>query len=213
MFLKTEDSKINEFVLYAYTFRSRAERVLWALREFDCSYEVVRLDPFKNETIPEEILSLNSATKVPVLVHGDDILTESLAIMEYLNDISESHKLIPTDPKKAFSYRKLVHYGLTEIEPYLWIAEQASRLKMLYCWPDGTYEGAINQVKQNIKVVWQWAEAERYIAGSKFSLADIYFYHLVTWANQYKIKYSSSVGEYLQSLEERSAFPAEMLSN
>jgi len=62
--------------------------VLWALREFGFPYELVRLDPFKGETRTEEFLKLNPASKVPVLVMGDKVLTESIAIMEYLNDIS-----------------------------------------------------------------------------------------------------------------------------
>lgn len=148
---------------------------------------------------------------MPVLVHGNDVFTESLAIMEYLNDLSDSLKLIPSEPETAFNYRKVVHYGLTEIETYLWLAEQASRLKTLYSWPEGTYDTAIVRVKENISVVWQWAEPGAYIAGNKFTLADIYFYHLITWAKQHKIEHSSSVACYLKQLEDRPAFPAEML--
>ena len=199
--------------MYAYTFRSRAERVLWALREFDYPYELIRLDPFKGEARTEKFLSLNPSRKIPVLVHGDAVLTESLAIMEYLNDLSEKRKLIPVTPKSAFNYRKVVHYGLTEVEPYLWVAEQASRLKALYSWPEGTYEAAILQAKKNISPVWQWLEAGSYIAGDEFSLADIYFYHLITWAKQHKIEYASSVSGYVKKLEQRPAFPIEMLSN
>ena len=204
---------MRKFILYAYIFRSRAERVLWALREFEYPYDVVRLDPFKGETNTEEFSSMNPSKKVPVLVHGDNVMTESLAIMEYLNDISERKKLIPSDPEKAFNYRKIIHYGLTEIEPYLWIAEQVSRLKSLYSWPEGTYEGAIIQIKENIKIVWPWTEAAKYIAGDKFSIADIYFYQLISWASKHGIEHPSGVKEYLKSLEKRTAFPVEMLSN
>jgi glutathione S-transferase len=133
--------------------------------------------------------------------------------MEYLNDLSESLKLIPSGRKEVFNYRKVVHYGLTEIEPYLWVAEQASRLKMLYNWPEGTYEGAIFQVRENIVCVWQWVEAGGYIANSGFTLADIYFYHLITWAKQHHIEFSSCVSEYLGLLEGRPAFPVEMSLN
>lgn len=212
MFLKSGAPEMNEFILYAYPFRSRAERVLWTLKEFDYSYKVKRLDPFKGETKTEEFLMLNPSRKVPVLCHGDDVYTESLAIMEYLNDLSAKLKLIPSEPKEAFNYRKVVHYGLTEIEPYLWLAEQAGRLKELYGWPEGTYEEAIFRLKDNISSVLKWVEKGRYIADSKFTLADIYFFHLITWAKQHNIEYSSGVSEYLSLLQERPAFPSEMLS-
>jgi len=205
--------EISEFILYAYPFRSRAERVLWTLREFDYPYKVIRLDPFKGETRTEDFLNLNPSRKMPVLCHDNDVFTESSAIMEYLNDISENQKLIPSEPKEVFNYRRVLHYGLTDIEPYLWVAEQASRLKALYSWPVGTYEGAIFRVKENISCVWRWAEAGGYIANGKFTLADIYFYHLITWEKQHNIEHSSSVSEYLKRLQERPAFPVEMLPN
>lgn len=202
---------MNGFVLYGYPFRSRAERVLWTLREFDYPHKVIRLDPFKGETRTEAFLDLNPARKVPVLCHGDDVYTESSAIMEYLNDISGTRKLIPSAPKAAFDYRKVVHYGLTEIEPYLWLAEQANRLKALYSWPDGTYEQAISRVKENIQRVWPWTEAGGYMVHGEFSLADIYYYHLITWAHQHDIEYPSGTRTYLELLQQRPAFPVEML--
>jgi glutathione S-transferase len=85
----------------------------------------------------------------------------------------------------------------------LWVAEQASRLKALYNWPEGTYEGAIFRVKENIGCVWQWAETGGYIANSEFTLADIYFYHLITWVKQHNIEYSSGVSGYLGLLQGR----------
>lgn len=205
--------KIKTFILYAYTFRSRAERVVWTLKELDYPYELIRLDPFKGEASTPEFRYLNPSGKIPVLLHGEKILTESVAIMEYLNDISKQHALVPTGPDEAYHYHKVMSYGLTEIEPYMWLAEQASRLKQLYTWPDGTYEKAINMVKENIGPISQWTEGRAFIGGNQFSLADIYYYSLITWAQQHDgIQFSSATDHYLRQLEQREAFPAEMRS-
>jgi len=205
--------EINKFTLYALPFPSRAERVLWALKEFDYPHEVIRLDPLKGETATEEFIGLNPSGKVPVLIHDGHVFTESLAIMEYLNDLSKSKKLIPSEPLSAFNYRKTVHYGLTEIEPYLWIAEQATRLKPLYSWPEGTYEDATSQVKENLKAVWPWVSTGEYIVNDRFTLADIYFYQLIAWAKRHKIDYPHEVSAYLEKLEARTCFPVEMTGN
>lgn len=202
---------MNKFTLYAFPFRSRAERVIWTLRECDLPYEVIRLDPFKGETQTPEFLRLNPSGKVPILAHGDEVLTESMAIMEYLNDISQ-RKLIPHEPNAAFWYRKVVHYGLTEIEPYLWLAEQARRLKRIYHWPDGTYEEAINRVRGSLQIVGQWVANHEHIGGKEFSLADIYYYQVITWATQHGIEAPAGTGDYLRKLEQRTAFPEEMIS-
>ena len=184
--------------------------MLWTLRELEQPYKIIRLDPFKGDTNTPDFRRLNPSGKIPVLLHGEEVLTESLAIMEYLNDISENRALTPTDPKEAYNYRKIIHYGLTEIEPYLWLAEQAGWLKAFYTWPEGTYEQAINMVKTNIGPIEQWTENREFIACSKFSLADIYYYHLITWAQRHNVTYTSGTANYLKQLERRAAFPAEM---
>lgn len=202
----------RHFTLYAFPFRSRAERVLWTLKEFDYSFDVVRLDPFKGETNTPEFIKLNPAKKIPVLVENESVFTESLAIMEYLNDISESTKLIPTEPVAAYDYRKKVHYGLTEIEPYLWIAEQSSsRLKGLYHWPDGTSESALSLLKSHLPVVYSWLKKDTYITAGEFTLADIYYYTLLTWAQQKNFDVPEYVNKYKKNLEQRSSFPKEAL--
>lgn len=201
----------RHFTLYAYPFRSRAERVLWALKEFDYSFNVIRLDPAKGEINTPEFIKLNPAKKIPVLLDGEKILTESLAIMEYLNDISEFTKLIPTEPVAAYDYRKKVHYGLTEVEPYLWIAEQSTRLKGLYDWPEGTHESAFSLLKSQLQVVFSWLENSTYIATGEFTLADIYFYTLLTWAQQNNFDVPEHVKTYITNLEKRSSFPKEAL--
>ena len=201
----------KHFILYAYPFRSRAERVLWTLKELGYSYDVIRLDPAKGEINTPEFINLNPAKKIPVLVEGEKILTESLAIMEYLNDISDSIKLIPAEPEAAYDYRKKVHYGLTEVEPYMWIAEQATRLKGLYHWPKGSYQSTQALVKKHLPVVFSWLEKNEYITSNQFTLADIYFYTLLSWAKQQKIDVPAHVDIYLKNIEQRSAFPKEAL--
>ena len=202
----------KHFTLYAFPFRSRSERILWTLKEFNYSFDVVRLDPFKGETNTPEFIKLNPAKKMPVLVEDEKVFTESLAIMEYLNDISEVTKLIPTEPDAAYDYRMKVHYGLTEIEPYLWIAEQSTtRLKGLYDWPDCTYDSALSLVKSHLPVVFSWLENNSYMAGDDFTLADIYFYTLLTWAQQNNFDVPEHVKTYITNLEQRSSFPKEAL--
>jgi glutathione S-transferase len=201
---------MDELVLYAYTFRSRAERVLWTLRELGMPHRVVRLDPRKGETRTAEFLQLNPAAKIPVLVHGERVLTESIAIMEYLNDISASRHLIPKGAADNYRFRRILHFGLTELEPYLWVADQAGRLKQMYRWPDGTKADAVLQLRKNIAALWEWVKPQEFIANENFTLADIYFYQLITWANRHGVEAPEHVQRYLQRLELREAFPAEM---
>ena len=113
----------TELILYAYTFRSRAERVIWVLNELKLDYKLVRLDPSKGDTSTPEFLKLNPGKKIPVLVHKDHVFTESLAIMEYLNRIANEGVLVPEKRDENYAFRNLIYYMLSEVEAYLWIAD------------------------------------------------------------------------------------------
>jgi glutathione S-transferase len=128
---QTGINRTSDIILYAYTFRSRAERVIWALNELELEYRLVRLDPLKGENRTESFLQLNPAGKIPVLVHGETVVTESLAVMEYVDSIAAPGSLIPADPGGQSRYRQLVYFMMSEIESYLWIADQATRLKRI----------------------------------------------------------------------------------
>ncbi len=63
---------------------TRSMRVLWTLRELEVEFELVNVDPVRGEVRAPEFLALNPAGKLPVLVDGDFVLTESVAICLYL---------------------------------------------------------------------------------------------------------------------------------
>ncbi|MBB3062133.1 glutathione S-transferase N-terminal domain-containing protein [Microbulbifer rhizosphaerae] len=65
---------------------TRALRVIWLLNELGLEYELLPVDILKGECRREDFLALNPAAKVPVLVDGDLVLTESAAIEAQLLD-------------------------------------------------------------------------------------------------------------------------------
>lgn len=197
--------------MYAYTFRSRAERVLWTLEELGLSYNIVRANPFDADFDNKEMLELNPEGKVPILVHGNKVLLESLAIMEYLNSISNSGHLVPEAGERNYIFRRKLHFGLTEIEPYLWLAEQSNGpLRRFYTWPAGVYAESIKRVEKSCASVGMFITDSGYMLDNAFSIADIYFYHVLTWAKQHGIEHEPIVENYLSQLENRQAFPREM---
>ncbi|MEM1302522.1 MAG: glutathione S-transferase N-terminal domain-containing protein, partial [Pseudomonadota bacterium] len=61
--------------------RSRAFRVLWALEELGVPYEHLAEGPRS-----DKVFELNPLGKVPVLLDGDEAITDSNAILHYLAD-------------------------------------------------------------------------------------------------------------------------------
>lgn len=181
------------------------------LKELDLNYDLVRLNPFEEDHVNPDILKLNPDGKVPILVHEGKVMLESLAIMEYLNSISNVGGLVPVEKEINYEFRRKLHYGLTEIEPYLWLAEQSKGpLNKYYSWPDGVYKESINRVAKSCKPVGSYITGHNYMLENGFSIADIYFYHILTWGKQHGIEHEPNVEHYLKQLEKRKSFPKEM---
>src|SRR3546814_18452363 len=64
---------------------TRVLRAIWLLNELGLEYEHCPVDLMQGEAQRPAFLDLNPAAKVPVLVDGDVVLTESAAIQLYLD--------------------------------------------------------------------------------------------------------------------------------
>jgi len=91
-------------VLYNYFRSSASYRVRIALALKGLSYEYVPVHLLKNEQLKPPFSDMNPAKLVPILVDGDHSLTQSLAIIEYLE---ETHPQPPLLPGSAFDRARI----------------------------------------------------------------------------------------------------------
>jgi glutathione S-transferase len=75
-------------------------------------------------------LSVNPGGKVPTLVDGDLVLTESAAICTYIGDKFPQSGLVPpvTDPANRAHYLQWCFFAMTELEAPLWAMARHGRL-------------------------------------------------------------------------------------
>src|ERR1041384_5627888 len=92
--------------LYHHPY-SRAAGVIWTLEELGEPYELVFVDIMKGAQKTGNVVALNPMGKVPVLVDGDAVVSESAAIALYLADRYASGRLAPRldDPRRATYFR------------------------------------------------------------------------------------------------------------
>ncbi|QHO24424.1 Glutathione S-transferase [Arachis hypogaea] len=77
---------------------------------------------------PAEFLKLNPLALIPILVDGDFVLAESLAIIMYLDDKYPQYPLLPHDvPKRALNFQSFLLLG------FLIILSTLHRLHILFC--------------------------------------------------------------------------------
>lgn len=200
---------MEELTLYGFKGRSRAERVLWTLKELRLPYRIVRLDYNKGENRSSEYSSLNPEGKVPTLVHRDKVLTESMAICLYLCSLSESQTVLPTQPSDRYIFDQRIYFGVTEIEPYVWLADLELYIKSNGL-PDGISKYSFKKIEKILPKLDSWLDEAKYIAGDSFTIADILYYHLLSWIGLYEIPLPINIQQYLRALEERPSFPETM---
>jgi glutathione S-transferase len=105
--------------LYEYP-PTRSIRVRWTLQELGVPFESVVVDIAKGEHKQAAFLKVNPAGKLPALVDGDHVLTESVAIVLYLAEKYSDKGLLPRDlAARAECYRWLL-FAATELEQPLW---------------------------------------------------------------------------------------------
>ncbi len=103
--------------LYNY-FRSSASyrvRIALALKGLDYDYQSVHLP--KNEQFNESYAAVSATRLVPTLVDGDRVFTQSLAIIEYLDETSPAPPLLPADAPGRARVRALALDIACEIHP------------------------------------------------------------------------------------------------
>lgn len=99
---------------------TRSIRVLWTLRELGVEHEFVSVDPGKGEHRRPEFLAMNPAGKLPVLVDGDFVLTESVAIVLYLAEKYPEKRLLPGELRARSEVYRWLLFSATELEQPLW---------------------------------------------------------------------------------------------
>jgi maleylacetoacetate isomerase len=103
--------------LYHY-FRSSASyrvRIALALKGLDC--ELVPVHLLRNEQLEPPFSSMSAAGLVPLLRDGERLLTQSLAIIEYLDELHPAPSLLPGDALARARIRALALDVACEIHP------------------------------------------------------------------------------------------------
>jgi len=99
-------------------YRSSASyrvRIALALKGLDYDYRAIHLQ--KNEQLGADYAAVSAARLVPTLRDGDHLLTQSLAIIEYLDETHPQPPLLPGDAAARAHVRSLAMDIACEIHP------------------------------------------------------------------------------------------------
>jgi glutathione S-transferase len=166
---------------------TRSIRVRWTLQELGVDFEPIRVNLVAGEHRRPEFLKINPAGKIPVLVDGDRVLTESVAIVLYLAE-KYSHKgLLPAGLNERAQVNRWLLFAATELEQPLW---RISRHTALY--PEeqrlpGDVSLASGEFKDMASVLEKHMQGQQFVAGDSVSVADFVMAYTLDWGNEYKL--------------------------
>lgn len=179
----------DEVVLYTNPM-SRGRIARWMLEEVGCPYkaEIVDYGPAMRTA---EYLAVNPLGKVPAIRHGNQVVSECGAICAYLADAFPETGLAPPPGERGAYYRALF-FAAGPIEA-------ATTNRHFGFDPEGDQNqgmsgyGSFARMQDALEKL---VPAKGYVAGERFSAADLYLGAHVGWGLQFG------------SLEERPGFAA-----
>jgi glutathione S-transferase len=163
---------------------TRSLRALWALQELDAEFEFVPVNILAGEARRPDFLRLNPAGKLPVLVDGDLVLTESAAIVMYLAEKYGAKGLMPAGlTERAQAYRWSL-FAVTELEQPLW---RIAKHTFLYPEDKRLPEDialARAEFVAMAAVLERHMDGRVFIVGDRISIADCITAYVVDWGDE-----------------------------
>lgn len=163
---------------------TRSIRARWTLQELGVPFEAISLDLLAGQAQTPEYLRINPTGKVPALVDGDFVLTESVAIVLYLADKYPEKNLAPTDPKLRAQLNRWLLFTATELEQPLW---RIARHSFLY--PEeqrlpADIEIASREFRQMAAVMEQHMRGREFVVGERVTVGDFVLAYTLDWGNE-----------------------------
>ncbi|BAY23947.1 glutathione S-transferase domain-containing protein [Calothrix sp. NIES-2100] len=166
---------------------TRSIRVRWVLQELGVEFEAISINMQAGEHRTPDFLTINPTGKLPVLIDGEHIITESVAIALYLGEKYPESNLVPTDLLvRAQLYRWLL-FTATELEQPLW---RIARHTFIY--PEELRLPAeISLARQDftsMAVVLENHLLDRqFVVGEHVTVADFVLAYTLDWANEVQL--------------------------
>lgn len=181
--------------------KTRAFRVLWMFEELGVEYDIVPAG-----TRSEEILSVNPSGKVPALVVGDEVIIDSVAIIQFLADKHDKLTFKAGTIKRA-KQDSFLHFANDELDGTCWTAA-----KHAFAIPE---ELRVPDVRRACE--WDWNRSmgvfetrlgnNEFVMGGHFTVPDMVICHVAGWAKISGFDWpEGKVTDYFKRVRARPAF-------
>ncbi len=170
----------DELVFYGHPM-SRSRIVRWMLEEVGRPYKTKILE-FGHSMKAPEYQAINPMCKVPAIRHGDTIVTEAAAICAYLADaFPEAGLAPPSGSRERGPYYRWLFFAAGPLEAAL-----TDRSLGFYIPPERETMVGYGNIERTLAALEGALYRTEYIAGDRFTAADVYVGASVGWGMAFK---------------------------
>lgn len=189
----------DELVFYTNPM-SRGRIVRWMLEEVGAPYRTEMLE-YGTTMKAADYLAVNPMGKVPAIRHGDTIVTECAAICAYLADAFPDAGLAPALDARGAYYRWLF-FAAGPLEAA--VINRSLGFEVPADMRGRVGYGSFGAVMDTLE---QAVAGNGYIAGDRFSAADVYVGSNIGWGLQFgSIEDRPGFAEYSSRVSDRDAY-------
>ena len=188
---------------------SRTMRAHWMAHELGLDYEHKLIGSRTGETQTDAFRRLNPKEKIPVLVDGDLVLTESAAIVTYLGDTyGKDSGLVPAPyTRERALYNQWNSFVQMELDAHtLYVLRKHRDLADLYGEAPAAVETAIEGFKKQVAVAEQALAQRDFLVGEQFTGADVMMTTTLQWAIVYEVELTPALLAYTKRHAARPAY-------
>lgn len=180
--------------------QSRGRIVRWMLEEVGADYAVVPLT-YEAGMKSAAYRAVNPMGKVPAIVHDGRVVTECAAICAYLADAFPDAGLAPPPADRADYYRWLF-FAAGPLE-----AAATERARGIVVTPEQSRMVGYGRFDTVIDALEAAVTGRAFIAGDRFSAADVYVGSHLLWGSQFGwLPERAAFASYMAGLKARPAY-------
>jgi len=178
---------MSEFVIHGVPGSPFLRAPLIAAEEKGASWKLAAL-PFGGHKTPE-YKAIHPFQKIPAMDHGDFRLYETIAILRYIDRVSEGPDLVPADPRLAARMDQLLSMVLCYVTPQVTFTLSFQRkVAPLLGLPvdEAAIVAAIEPARHTLGEVSRLLGGQRFLAGDAVSLADCLMASHISFLRDYE---------------------------
>ena len=178
----------------------RPFRIFWILYEFNLKFKSYKIGSRTGETQSENYLKMNPKGKIPILKHNNNIITESLAAVNYVvyNFNQPEDFFIPTDALSKAKVDEWISFSLMELDCLVVYIlrrhekEESLGLAKLYGEAPNAVKTAREHFDRMIKACENKIPKSGWLFGESPSVADIIFLSCLMHCDKFNLEIKSN---------------------